>query len=1053
MDQVSGIESSQLSSGEERLRWLQQFDPESTGYNVKMALRFRRHVDREALSAALARLVERHPVLRTRYVPGDDGRSERVVAADTAVPVRYAEVPAELDWSSVADELLGHSFDLSAEPPLRAAVLSDGQGQHILALVIHHIVIDGWSRRLIQRDVDVLYRAALGCPVPDLPPVAAEYPEFVRQQQASSDGARVAEHVKYWRAELAGYEPLVLPLDGVRPPLSSGPCDQVRLALSAELTSRLRSLALRQRCSPAAAVIAVFQALLARQSGQDDIVIGSALDGRDKQEFAQTVGFFVNTVVLRARFSAQTTFRQLLTDTSARLLAAFAHQDAPFEQVVAAVRPERTAGRNALFDVAVVHHGGVSEHHDEASAFERATWPHVPTPVDLEFGTSFADGQLHCSLMYRSDLFRRETARQYLDRVAMLFEAVLADPDTVLAELDLVTPAEREALLSDWNGADVPYPERTIDQIFGYWASAQPDAPALADESVAKTYAEAEADANRLARILAEGGLGRGRVAALVLPRSVALVTAFLAVLKTGGAYLPVDPRLPGRRIRQLVRESGATVVVAYRESLPELTGLENLAIIDEPEFRTLLDQASAKPLDLGEHSAPTPDSAAYLLYTSGSTGEPKGVRVPHRGLVNLAEWMDRIFGSEIFSRVLATTSFSFDMSLIETLIPLLKGGAVVLAADFLEIPGHAGTRFGLVCGVPSAVEAVLDESAALDVALMLVGGEAYTPALAKLVRAVVGPDAAIMNAYGPTEATIFATAWVDDLREDGAMPIGRPVGNMRAYVLDSRLRLTPPGVTGELFLAGVGLAHGYLGAPGMTAEKFIANPFGRTGDRMYRTGDLARWTCDGQLIFAGRADDQVKIRGYRIELGEVEAVLAGHPDVAQCAVVLHEDRTAGRQLAAYVVPDTAAGPAAWDSAGLRSFVAERLPGYMVPATFSRLDVLPLSSSGKLDRRALPQPGPEPGGSGRPGRPRTQREAFLCEAFADVIGTAQDIGPDADFFEVGGHSLLAIRLLGRIREGMNAEITLRDIFQRRTPAALAAVLNDAVLTDSGSPRD
>ena len=1044
MNEVSSIGSSpasgQLSSGEERLRWLQQFDPQSTAYNVKLALRFRRLVDREALSAALARLVKRHPALRTRYVPGDDGRSKRVVLAENTVQLRYAEVPAGLDWSSVADELLGHSFDLLAEPPLRAALFSDGQGNHFLAFVIHHIVIDGWSRRLIQRDIDVLYREALGCSVEDLPPVEAEYTDFILQHRGSSDDGRFAEQVEYWRAELADYEPLILPLDGVRPPGSSGPCDQVKFALSAGLTNRLRSLALRQRCSPAAAVIAAFQALLAQQSGQDDIVIGSALDGRDKQEFAQTVGFFVNTIVLRARISAETTFRQLLTDTSSRLLAAFANQDAPFEQVVAAVRPERTAGRNALFDVAVVHHGEASEHADEENAFEREPWPHVPTPVDLEFGTSFVDGQLHCALIYRSDLFRRETAQQYLDRVAMLFEAVLADPDASLAELDLLAPAEREALLSAWNGSDTPYPESTIDQIFTYWVGTQPDAPALVHGSVAKTYSQVDAEANRLARLLAERGLGRGRVAALVIPRSQAMVMAFLAVLKTGGAYLPIDPRLPGRRIRQLVGESDATVVVAYRESLPELTGIGNLVIIDDPELGTLPDQASASPLDLGEQYAPTPDSAAYVLYTSGSTGEPKGVVIPHRGLINLAQWMDRSFGSKIFSRVLATTSFSFDMSLIETLIPLLKGGTVELAADFLEVPRFARSRFGLVCGVPSAVEAVLDGSAALDSELLLVGGEAYTSALAKLLRAVVAPGTAIMNAYGPTEATIFATAWVDDFREDGVMPIGRPIGNMRAYVLDGQLRLTPPGVVGGLFLAGDGLAHGYLGAPGLTAEKFIANPFGRPGDRMYRTGDLARWRYDGQLIFAGRADDQVKIRGYRIELGEVEAVVSEHPEIARSVVVVHEDSTAGRQLAAYVVVDASVSPAGWDPSGLRSFVAERLPGYMVPATFCRLDALPLSSSGKLDRRALPQPAPESGGSGRP---RTQQEAFLCEAFADVIGKAQDIGPDADFFEVGGHSLLAIRLLDRIRESLNAEITLRDIFQRRTPAALAAVVNDS----------
>jgi amino acid adenylation domain-containing protein len=1042
VEQVSSIDSSPssglLSSGEERLRWLQQFDPHSTAYNVKLALRFRRPVDRNALSVAVARLVDRHAVLRTRYLSGDDGKPKRAVLADNTVQIIYAKVPAKLDWHSVADDLLSHGFDLAAEPPLRVALLSDGQGNNFLVFVIHHIVIDGWSRRLIQRDIDVLYREAVGCSVEALPQVEAEYTDFVLQQRKSTDDTLVAKQVEYWRAELADYAPLVLPLDGVRSSENSGPCAQVEFGLSMELTGRLRGFALRQRCSPAAAVIAAFQAFLARQSGQDDIVVGSAVEDRDKPEFAQTVGFFVNTIVLRARFGAETTFRQLLTHTNGRFLAAVANQDAQFEQVVAAVRPERTAGRNALFDVAVVHQGEAREHVDEESVFVRELWPNPPTAMDLEFNTWFTDGQLHGILIYRSDLFRRETAQQYLDRLAVLFEAVLAKPDTALAELDLLTSAERQALLSRWNGSVTPYPESTVDRVFEYWVHAHPDAPAIVHGSIAKTYSQVAAEANRLARLLVETGLGPANIAALVIPRSQMIVTALLAVLKTGGAYLPIDPRLPRRRMRQLITKSDAAVVVACRESLSDLMGIERLVILDEPEFEALLDQTSAEPLDHGEQYEPTPDSAAYVMYTSGSTGEPKGVVVPHRGLVNLAEWLGRNFGSRVFSRVLAATSFSFDMSVVETLIPLLKGGTVELATDFLELPRLARNRFGLVCGVPSAVEAAIDESAELDSELVLVGGEPYTLKVANLLRTVVDSGTVIMNGYGPTEATCFATAWVDDFRENGAMPIGRPIDNMHAYVLDDRLRLTPPGVTGELFLAGDGLAYGYLNAPGSTAERFIANPFGQPGQRMYRTGDLARWRYDGQLVFVGRVDGQVKIRGYRIELGEVEAVITEHPEVAQCAVALHEDHTAGAQLVAYVVLDAAASPTDWDSARLRSFVAERLPGYMVPAMFNRLDALPLSASGKLDRRALPQPTQESQGFGRP---RTKQEAFLCEAFADVIGKTQDIGPDADFFEVGGHSLLAIRLVGRIRSGLGAEITLRDVFQRRTPAALAAVLN------------
>ena len=603
-----------------------------------------------------------------------------------------------------------------------------------------------------------------------------------------------------------------------------------------------------------------------------------------------------------------------------------------------------------------------------------------------------------------------------------------------------LTPAERRRVLEDWNDTARDVPGVTVPELFEAQAARTPDAPAVVYAGVTVSYAELNVRANRLARYLVWLGAGPERLVAVAMPRSADMVVAVLAVLKAGAAYVPVDPAYPADRIGFMLADACPVAVLTTVLAGRDLPGGTPQVALDDPAVVTAVSRLADGDLAGAERPGPLrPSSPAYVIYTSGSTGRPKGVVVEHRGVVGLVCWARAEFPAEELARVLASTSLSFDVSVFEIFAPLVSGGSAEIVSSLLTLAeGFDDPASGrMISGVPSAISQVMSTSRiSVRARAVVLAGEPLTPRVLSAIRGT-WPGARILNIYGPTETTVYVTSWSSGGGADQVPMIGRPIWNTRVFVLDAGLGLVPPGVAGELYLAGAGLARGYLGRPGLTAERFVACPFGGAGQRMYRTGDLVRWTADGQLEYLGRTDDQVKIRGFRIELGEVEAVLAGLPGVVQAAVAVREDRPGDRRLAGYVVP--AAG-AVLDPAGLRAAAGRVLPGYMVPAAVVMLEALPLSPSGKLDRRALPAPEYAAAGGGR--APATARERALCEVFGQVLGVDR-VGVDDSFFDLGGHSLLATRLVSRVRVVLGVELAVRAVFENPTPAGLAQVLDGA----------
>ncbi|MFJ8934327.1 amino acid adenylation domain-containing protein [Streptomyces sp. NPDC102365] len=1018
-----------LSPAQRRLWLIERITGSGVAYNFPLVFRLRGELDLDALRTALSDVAGRHEALRTVFHEHDGEPYQVVVPAAEAAPAFTVTDCEERALDGLIESAQRRAFDLGRELPLRCEVFRVGPADHVVAVVLHHITTDEWSDRPFLADLNTAYAARVAGGEPGWTPLPVQYADYTLWQERLL--AQVGDdQLAYWTDALRDLpEELTLPLDRPRPAEPTGLGGKVRHEVPAGVGRTLRALSGETGTSMFMLFQAATATLLHRLGAGDDIPLGVPIAGRTDSGLDELVGFFVNTLVLRTDLSGDDlTFRQLVGRVRESALAAFEHQDLPFDRVVEAVNPPRVAGRNPLFQVMLGYHHRPDGDPDLLGL--STEWSDMDTgraKFDLHFTFVDEADRLVLLLDHAADLCDTATAERLAERLVRLLEQVTEAPDLPVRQVEVLTPDERSLVLADWNDTAHETAPTTLPELFRAQAARTPDALALVFGEQRLTYAELDARVEHTARVLAGQGVGPERTVAVALPRSADLVTALLAVHRVGGAYLPLDADYPEERLAFMLEDARPVCVI--RDSLPE-------------------GPYGALP------AAYDPSSPAYVIYTSGSTGRPKGVVVPQSGIVNRLLWMQDAYGLTGADRVLQKTPSSFDVSVWEFFWPLITGATLVVARP----DGHKDPRYlaelirrqGVTVAhfVPSMLQLFLEEPAAAGCAglrRVMCSGEALPVPLAhRFHRTLAATE--LHNLYGPTEASVDVTA-VQVRPGASSVPIGRPVWNTRVYVLDAALRPVPPGVAGELYLAGAQLARGYLGRAGLTAERFVADPYGEPGERMYRTGDLARWTPDGTVEYLGRTDDQVKIRGFRIELGEIETALARHDTVTQAVVVPHGDR-----LVAYVVPTPAQPPGA-DAPGsappaaarvpdpgvLRRHVAAVLPEHMVPAAFVVLETLPLTPNGKLDRRALPAPDFGAGAVGT--LPRTPREEILCGLFADVLGLER-VGVHDDFFALGGHSLVAMRLAARVRAVLGAEASLRTVFEAPTVARLAEALRD-----------
>ena len=1031
-----------LSFSQRRLWFLEQMEPGRPTYNIPLVLRLAGALDGRALERALGEVVRRHEALRTVFREEEDGEPVQEPLPAAGVPLARGDLSSlpsperEAEVRRRAGEHARAPFDLAAGPLLRAVLLRLGGNEHVLLLSVHHIACDGWSLGIVLGELGALYGAfARGEPSPLAEP-ALQYADFAVWQRRELQGAALDDELAYWRTRLAGAPALLeLPADRPRPPVQShrGGGAPVRFAPGA--AEGVRALARAAGATPFMVLLAAFQALLARWSGQDDLVVGTPVAGRPRAELEEVVGFFANTLAVRTDLSGDPSFRALLARVREAALDAFAHQQVPFERVVEALEVPRDLDRNPVFQAMFAYQGAQSAappFGDLAAAVDEA--PSGTAKFDLMLALAEVDGVLDGGLEYAADLFDPGTAERMARHLAVLVEAAVTAPELRLSALPLLDPAERALVVDAWNDTGTPAAE-CVTGLFAAQAARTPDAAAVVHAGGAMSYRELDARANRLARRLRRLGAGPEVRVGVCLARGPHLPVAVLAVLKAGAAYLPLDPVHPVERLRWMLGDAGAPLVVteaALRERVADAGA--RVLCVDEAEDEIARERPDAPA------AGALPDNLAYILYTSGSTGRPKGVAMPHAPLAVLLRWQLAAWAGRPPARTLQFASLGFDVSFMELFATWCAGGTVVLVGEeeradparLLDRVEAGGVeRLFAPCVVLQHLAEAADERGGAPACLrdVVTAGEPLrmTPAL---VRFFAG-GRTLDNQYGPTEAHVVSAHRLDGPSGSwpAAPPIGRPITGARLYVLDGAMRPAPVGVPGELYIGGTAPARGYLGRPALTAERFVPSPFA-PGGRLYRTGDRARWRPDGTLECLGRLDRQVKVRGVRVEPGEVEAALLRLSGVRGAAVVARGDPGGGARLVGYVAADAGLAPRE-----VREALRRHLPEAFVPAEIVRLDALPLTPHGKVDRRALPDP--EPRAAAPDAAPRTPAEAVVAAIWAEVLGRER-VATHDDFFELGGHSLLATRMMSRVRRALGADLPLRALFERRTVAGVAA---------------
>ncbi|MEV6951754.1 non-ribosomal peptide synthase/polyketide synthase [Streptomyces sp. NPDC051183] len=1040
-----------LSAGQQQMWFLNRLEPESPEYLVPLAIRLTGDLDESALRTAVDRVVARHEVLRTRYDLFGDEPAQLV---DEPGPVPFlvedlAALPAA-DRESVARQLTAEyaqqAFDLAGEWPLRVRLIRLSATEHVLVLVFHHIACDAWSTQIFAQDLSAYYRGSR--PASEL---TVQYADFAAWQQKNTEGPALDQHLAYWRDRLDGVAPLDLPADRPRPAVRSSAGAAVALDLPAQLAASLRGLATEHRTTLFTVLLTAYQTLLAKYTGTSDIAVGTVVSGRTRPELQQLIGYGINSLVLRGSWDGDPRFTRLLEQSRVDVLDAFDHQDMPFARLVDAIQPERDLSRTPLFQAAFTLHESRTAAYDlPGITVEPFETPADTARFDLQLLVEeVPDGTLRGRFEYATALFDAATAQRLADHFGRLLHSIAADPAARLSALDVLAPAERALVIQ-------PAPEETPDprfvhEVFEAQVAATPDAVAVSADGQELTYAELNARANRIAHHLRTLGAGPDTLVGICLERGPELMPALLGVLKSGAGYLPLDPANPADRLAYVLKDAGALAVLTETRHAPMIEEIHEgpLVVLDrETGSQHWQSLPTANP-SLAGH----PDQLIYVIYTSGSTGKPKGVCLSHRNILRLLTTAYRHYGFSTEDVWPLFHSYAFDVSVWEMWGALLHGGKLVVVPaavtrspdEFLDL--LVDQQVTVLNQTPSAFRSLVVAAAEGDPridrlalrAVVFAGEKLTVPDLKPWTdrRGLAAP--ALLNMYGITETTVHTTFYEvteADLAPDASNPIGVPLDDLRVHLLDAWGEPVPVGVFGEIHVAGPGVARGYLGRPALTAERFVPDPWGPAGSRLYKSGDIARRRPDGSLEFLGRADGQIKIRGYRVELGEIQAALAALPGIHDAVVVLREDTPGAKEIVAYLIT---AGGAAHDPADLREALARDLAPYMIPAAFVTLERLPLTTNGKLDKRALPAPGSDARrATGTRTAPRTPAEQRIADVWEEVLGL-DALGVDDSFFELGGDSIRAVALVGSLRAA-GFDVTVRDVFDRRTVARLAELV-------------
>ncbi|MDH5548193.1 MAG: amino acid adenylation domain-containing protein, partial [Gammaproteobacteria bacterium] len=1046
---VDRSETFPLSFAQQRLWFLDQLFPGNPFYNIPIALSLRGNLDVIAIHKTFNTLVSRHEVFRTTF-SSLEGRPQQVIhkKIETSLPIYDISFLPEPAREAELRKLVSHqaqlSFDLRQGPLIRASLIRIDQELHALSLTMHHIVSDAWSMGILIRELTQLYEAFAQGQSNPLKPLKLQYADYAHWQRLILQNEMLDQQLGYWTEKLLNVPAsLDLPTDKPRPTVQSYRGKTVPFELSIDLTNQLNEFSRDQGVTLFMTLMAVFQFMLSRLSNQSDVCVGTPIANRHYAELESIVGFFVNTLVIRTQLDEMQTVGTLLSQVRENTLGAYAHQDLPFEQLIDSLQVPRNMGRSPVFQVMLsLQNTPQTELRIGDLQLQPIVASNCTAKFDIELQLAEAGNCVSGAWHYASDLFHTSTIERWSKAFVFLLEQVVANPNTRLSELTLLDEQQRQQQLSDWNSTSVTYPANPcLHTMVEAQAERTPSATAVVFEQQSLSYAELNARANQLAGFLRARGVGPDVMVGLCMVRSVDMIVSLLGILKAGGAYVPLDPDFPKARLQFILQDTQTFVLLTQqhlRNVFPE-TDVEPICV-DTQWSQIGLANVASLPI-------PAPDNLAYVIYTSGSTGQPKGVGISHAGVCNRLLWMQDHFQLQADDRVLQKTPYSFDVSGWEFFWPLITGACLVVAKP----EGHKDPLYlsrivdqqGITTAhfVPSMLQVFLDQlpsGSGTSLQRIICSGEALTPALQQRCQTLLGAE--LHNLYGPTEASIDVTAWdCSAPTESTQVPIGKPIANTQTYILDRYLNPVPVGVTGELYLGGVGLARAYIQRPGLTAQSFIPHPFGQHGERLYRTGDRARYLADGNIEYLGRIDHQIKLRGLRIELGEIETALRQHPAICDAAVLLREDKPGQTQLAAYLVWQDPKKTV--DASALSTHLKNQLPDYMVPLTYTILVAMPLTSSGKLDRKALPVPG-EISSTQEYVAPRTPDEEVLAGIWQDVL-KLDKIGVHDNFFALGGHSLLATQLVARIRRSFNIEIAIGLVFQHPTLAALSSQIISA----------